>query len=507
MTPDTEAALEHCPHLPTMPGIATRIIDMGRDPEVDIADLAALLVKDPALASRILRVSNSPLYGQRRRSDNIRQAVMVLGLNTTMTLALSFSLADALRGRGDGRAMRLVWRRALIAATACRILGEEIGHPGKEEFFLAGLLQDIGILALEVAVPELYEPLVTEADTHDALVALESVHLQSGHCAVGAWLMERWGLPRYLVNTVLGSHDPETDAIPDEDRELARCVALSGRIADLFLHDSDRAESSARLADAASVWLGLGGDAVAAVIDRVGEGLPEAARLFDTRLPSARVAAGVIEEAREMLMMRNLQLLQETSEQRRRFHELERTAKHWEEVANHDPLTGVYNRRYFDERMAHEFALATESGWPLSIGFVDLDQFKSVNDHHGHQVGDQVLVGVAELMAARLRQRDLVVRYGGEEFLVLLPGTTLSDAMAVCERLRSAVAAVAHQDGEGRPFHITTSIGVAAHMDAGRCYPSVDVFIGAADQALNLAKAHGRDRVRPSPDTPTTNRP
>src|SRR5690606_21500073 len=113
MTPEIREALPYCPNLPRPPGIAMRIVELGRDPNVDLTALSRLLARDPALASRVLRASNSALYAQRRRSDNLRQALVVIGLNATMTLALSFSLAETITDQPATRNVnRLVWRRA-----------------------------------------------------------------------------------------------------------------------------------------------------------------------------------------------------------------------------------------------------------------------------------------------------------------------------------------------------------------------------------------------------------
>lgn len=501
MSPQIRQALEHCPHLPTMPAIATQVLEMGRDPEVDIGKLAAVITRDPALATRILRISNSPLYGQRRRSNNIRQAVLVLGLNTTMTLALSFSLADTMRAGPDaGDALRLTWRRALLAALACQVLGRRLNMPGLEELFLAGLLQDVGVLALEAALSDDYATLVAEAGTHDRLLCLERERLDTDHGSVGAWMMERWGLPGYLVHVAQGSHDPEHARLPAGTREVVLCVAVAGRLADFFLHEGHRQDdASGELAQAAGDWLGLGGEDLATVMDGMAAELPEIERLFETSLLPARVAAGVLDEARDLLVMRNLQLVQQATEQQRRHQELQETAQHWEEMASRDALTGVFNRRFFDQRLDSEFTLATQNGWPLTVGFADLDDFKSVNDIHGHLTGDQALCEVARILTEQLRCRDLIVRYGGEEFLVLLPGTALEPAMGVFERLRRAVAAHDLRTEDGTQLRLTISIGVASHMDEGRRYETVDRFIGDADAALNRAKRGGRNRIEGAP--------
>lgn len=496
MNPDIQEALQYCPTLPTPPSIAMRIVEMGRDPDVNIGELAGLLARDPALASRVLRVSNSPMYAQRRRSDNLRQAVMVLGLNATMTLALSFSLGESLRAEKSApRPLGYIWQRALISAMASRALGERLGLSGLEDHFLAGLLQDLGALALQAALPEQYDPLLARAIDHDSLLGLERAELNTDHGEAGAWLMRHWGLPDYLPVTAVACHEPEQADVAAAIRPIVNCVAVGGRIADLLLGD-DRVRQTETVAVGAARWLGMERHSLDGVLEDVAAGVPQAEKLFDTKLISARKAAGVIDEARELLMARNLQLIQQAAEQQRKRFELELATEELRESAGRDALTGVLNRRDFDERLEREFTLSSEHQWPLSVGFLDLDHFKPVNDRHGHQIGDTVLAAVAATLTAELRDRDIIVRYGGEEFVILLPGTGIEAAGRVFERLRQAVQAQVHEGENGETFGITASIGVASHNDNGQQSADASHLLRAADRALYDAKRMGRNRVQ-----------
>src|ERR1700721_4421364 len=135
-----------------------------------MAKVAKALSMDSALSTKILRIANSPLYAQRRKSENLRQALVVLGLNATLTLALSFSLVKTLRaGKVNGIDYPLYWRRALVAATAARALADALRQPMAEEIFLAALLQDVGILALDQALPDLYRGADLDQGDHGGL--------------------------------------------------------------------------------------------------------------------------------------------------------------------------------------------------------------------------------------------------------------------------------------------------------------------------------------------------
>ena len=172
-----------------------------------------------------------------------------------------------------------------------------------------------------------------------------------------------------------------------------------------------------------------------------------------------------------------------------------------EESATLDPLTGLWNRRVFAERLDEEFARTARYGGHLAMLMVDLDGFKGVNDRHGHLVGDAVLVAVADVMRVTLRTTDLPVRYGGDEFALLLPQTGKTEAFAVAEKLRLLLeeAAIPVDGGVGgrRTVGIRASIGVAAAS------PSITEpvqLVEAADKALYRAKGNGRNQVRLAPD-------
>lgn len=152
-----------------------------------------------------------------------------------------------------------------------------------------------------------------------------------------------------------------------------------------------------------------------------------------------------------------------------------------------DDLTGTYNRRKLEEVLQKEMDRSARSGNPLTMLMTDIDHFKSVNDTYGHDVGDAVLVALAALLGQRLRETDTLIRFGGEEFIILIPGVTIARAMIIAERLRQAIEDYSFET-VGR---ITVSIGVAEHIPND----NRDSFIKRADEKLYEAKQKGRNRV------------
>lgn len=161
-------------------------------------------------------------------------------------------------------------------------------------------------------------------------------------------------------------------------------------------------------------------------------------------------------------------------------------------IAALDPLTGCYNRRFGLTRLREEFVRAQRTEGPMAAVVFDIDHFKSVNDTYGHLVGDRVLSHVAQQARLRLREGDVLMRYGGEEFVAVLPGASVSDAAAIAERMRRAVEESMTADGE-RQVRVTISLGVAARPECN--VESETDLLGLADSALYRAKQGGRNRV------------
>jgi diguanylate cyclase (GGDEF)-like protein len=158
--------------------------------------------------------------------------------------------------------------------------------------------------------------------------------------------------------------------------------------------------------------------------------------------------------------------------------------------ATHDFLTGVFNRRAVRDRLMQEISRAGREHGNLSIGMFDIDHFKSINDTFGHQAGDEALVALTRLIQGGLREYDCVGRYGGEEFLVIAPGSIGSKKEGLYERLRARIAGAEIATNAGA-ISLTVSIGAAP----GTGQSAVDALLAAADAALYQAKAGGRNRV------------
>ncbi|MCC7329456.1 MAG: GGDEF domain-containing protein [Gammaproteobacteria bacterium] len=496
MSPIPEKMLQRlktCTSFPTPPAVAMQVIALAQDPEIDLARVADTVSGDPAIAAKVMRIANSAMYARRRQSTNLRQALIVLGLNATLTLALSFTLVSALRkDASKGFDFTAYWKRAILAATWGKLLATEFGRRDAEEVFLAALLQDIGMLALDKLAPDTYAGISPFRLEHGRVSQHEQSCVETDHRSVGAWLLKNWNMPAPILRGVQHSHDPTAGGVEPEHREFVRCVALSGELADVWLTDPSETGIH-RIGQQVHRHLGILSNRLSELFMAIGEQIPVAEGLFDMDILPAGQLQDITEQAREVLMVRNLYTISNHEDLERQQSKLKAENSVLRVESERDGLTGVLNRRAFEEAMEREFAMATKNNWPLSVVFVDLDHFKGINDTHGHQSGDAMLRAVAGLLTGTLRDTDVVARYGGDEFVLLLPGLDTTQVEAVAERLVQRARTTRVEGNAGRSFAITLSLGIATR-DSASGFATSQELLAAADRALYHSKHSGRDR-------------
>ena len=500
---DFENRLKAQVDFPSPSRVATDIIALARDPDIEMAKVAQAIGRDPAMTAKILRIANSAFYAQRRPSTNLRQALVIIGLNAALTLALSFSLVSSMRAlRPVGIDYPGFWRRALLAATAARAFGEaaKVGHV--EDIFLAGLLQDMAVLALDRASRDFYSKLKQPA-THADWVAYEIQALGKDHAAYTAMLLKAWNLPDRIASAVAHSHTPQQLAAEADDGKYARCVALGSDLAEAVFAP-DRAATLAALALRAQTLLQMDNERFTEVVTHILELIPETEALYETSIINGEDAENLLAEARELLAVRNLHALQEVSALQATTSVLLTRTEEAEDSSRRDQLTGALNRPWLDRLLEREFTQAVVFGRDLSIAHVDIDHFKNINERFGTEVGDRVLRSCAQILLSCVRGSDLVARFSGEEFLVVLPGADPDIARQVAQRMLETVSAANHDAASG-VVNVTVSIGLATYTTRRR-FPSTLGLLEAADHALYAAKLCGRNRFEYFEDVHATGR-
>lgn len=483
------------PRLPTIPGVASQVLELTSRDEVDLPAVADVIVHDQALTSKILRTVNAPFYGLSSRCVSIQQALAYLGINTVKTLVLGFTLIDEFNdddGPGNGFDYRAYWTRALYTAAAARYLATRTSIEHAEHAFVAGVMQDLGMLVMYRTYGADYlETLDRCADDHLSLAEHEQPAFDLDHAQAGAAITSTWNLPDALVDAIGYHHD--ADAAPAEHSELVRVAALGGWSAQALLgRDTDRAIEL--LAANCHQWFGMSTEATQELLPAIAEHAQHLADLLHINTTCAGEIDALLSRAEEQLLAHQLQM-------HLRADELEHSNEVLAHQALTDPLTGVGNRKQFDQQLASHFKTARSSQQPLALILVDIDHFKKINDTHGHQVGDAVLVDLAGWLTGQIDTRGQVCRCGGEEFAVILPGMGRVEATRVAEQLRNHVERqrtdVTEVDASIGELSITLSVGVAAlEKGLASVLTRPEHLVRITDKALYAAKYAGRNCVR-----------
>ncbi|MDH3769536.1 MAG: GGDEF domain-containing protein [Nitrospirota bacterium] len=495
MNSTLQEKLQSCPNLPSPPTIAVQILQLANEPEIDLKNLTKMLSCDPALACKILKMANSPIYAYSRKVDNLHQAVMILGLNAVIALSLSFSLTKALINRGGiGLDYSLFWKRALLAGAASRVLGQACGLRDLEALYLASLLQDIGMLALDQLYPDLYTIDSQAQASHGNVILREREMLQTYHAEVGSWLLEQWGFPSQFCLAAAHSDDPWPSADPDEQTRFINCVALSGKIAEIFVRNSsDEFMHTVNQ----QIRKGLPVDnnfELIQVLEDIQGLIPEIEDLFDVKIQTWDYPDAIVEQARETLLRRSLDSIKKVEELQACTTTMECEFEQFKEKHKLDGLTGALNRIYLDECLQFTFQRAITKQETLTIAFCDLDKFKKVNDTYGHQTGDAILQAAGTALTSTLRATDTVGRYGGDEFIIILPKASGVIAKRICERIVKLFKGSKIDHMKDDNWEVTMSFGIATHSPDTPCTNVTDL-LEKADKALYYVKSQGGNKI------------
>jgi two-component system, cell cycle response regulator len=478
--------IRQCPNLPSLPSVAVQVLDLAGKANVDIAEIARVISKDPALSTKILRTVNSSFYGRSQHVGTISHALVIMGLQSVKTLVLGFSLVSNLsKSKSKGFKHLQYWRRSIYAATSARTFATKLQLVQQEEAFLAALLQDIGMLVLDQVLGPRYSEICEQASTHAELIEVEQDELGMTHAEVGAILAEQWKLPPLLVTPIAGSHFAEGVTDPAL-KVLTQLVQLSGWCADVFVEETAAAAISQVRNFCASTF-----KITEAVCDQwlqeIAAKTKEVASLFEINLGTAADFETILKKANEALVEITLQSQMQATQ-------LQEQNQVLKKQATTDGLTGMNNRATFDEFLAIHFEAARNEGRPLTLLMMDVDKFKSINDRFGHQAGDHVLAAIGKLLRSAARAQDLAARYGGEEMALILPGASRAVGTSIADTIRRAVAAQPIVHGKEK-IAVTISIGVATYEPNGSLREASQL-IKAADMAVYAAKHGGRNCVK-----------
>ena len=441
---------------------ATRIVQTAVRPDVQLADLARLAARDPAFAIKVLAMVNSAAFGRGHRVTDLHQASSLLGIRGLRNLALGLIVSDMVPTGADGEVLFAI---SLRRAAAARLIAEAMGEKVADDAFTAGLFLEVALLshartdlpaaARLARMPAAHRPVVERAFGHG-----------EEHPAAGAKLAAELGLPESVVEAIRHHHDREAP------QDLIQKIAWAAEHAAAAWEGGDtraiQVEAGAALSSA-----GLSATAIEGLMTRLPELVMSMAAALDREVVEQVALDQLVADAHSQLvemnngyaaLVRRLETL--LAEKDALAAELRRANADLANLAATDALTGLPNKRCLAQALARELALADRNRTKLALLVLDIDHFKKVNDTHGHQMGDRVLVLIGEILRAVVRASDTPARYGGEEFVVLLPGTNEAGALSVAERIRASLEASAIPAPTG-PIRVTASIGLSVITGPG----------------------------------------
>ena len=480
------SALLQCKRLPTLPAVALNILDISRGAEATLSDYASAIEHDPALTARIMSVANSVHYLRAAQPPHTCfDATQRIGLDVTLATVLNFCLFENDHG---ARGRLPFWQRSITAAVAASYLAQQLCPHQSGSVFTTALLQDIGILALQTAYPGDAERLYgIENTSHQHIMQVEKRYFGCHHALVGAWLLAKWGAHDSLIHAIQHSHD----GLDTEDN-AALCLRISGAIADAWLsaNPADALAGVMRQLNAltpSSEW------AMSGLLAHLQQTLPPLMETLGLGMPVTVDSVALLKEAQQRLFEHTLSLSARLDAQQKARETLLNDYAELQQRSRLDPLTQLANRAWLEEQLRERFRLCLTTERTMSVVFIDLDHFKVLNDRYGHQAGDQVLAHFGRMLASLIRVGDLAGRYGGEEFLVILPDEDAEGARRFAERItrRLQERPMARVDQE--PLYVSVSIGVACLTDGG--FGDERELIDAADQSMYFTKRSGRGGV------------
>ncbi|OQZ00451.1 MAG: hypothetical protein B6D35_06585 [Candidatus Brocadia sp. UTAMX2] len=488
--------------LPTLPAVACKLISISSQEEIGMKEIANLVSKDASLSAKVLKIANSALYNFPVKISNVHQAASRIGLNAIRSLVLSFSfLSIKAKNAGNTFNYEMFWEKSLANAVAAKLVMAEVSKSDGEEIFISGLLQNIGELIMAGCFPKQYAQVLQETlGSENDPAGTEEQIIGADHAYIGYEIAKKWGFPQELLIPILYHHSPQNYKDDDSKLRLAvNVVHLSGIVANI-LYSTNPQKYHQMFLDVSKATFDFNDTIVSRIMDNVVTEINETAGLFGLHVKNHKPIEEILQEANASLSSINLTYdqmnreLNDTKIQLQRLtKELEEKNKHLENLVQLDSLTEVYNQGCFQKMLENQISLAVRKNSSLSLIMIDVDYFKSINDNYGHLVGDAILKEFCALMRKSFLDHDMIFRYGGEEFAIILAGMAERDARIVAERLRESIANhtfIVHNN----KHNVTASFGVADIMPALDGLTKKDL-IASADAALLESKKTGRNRV------------
>lgn len=478
--------------LPSSPALASRILTLAENPDTSIEEFAKVLQMDGALAARLLKMANAACMALVTPATTIQRAVTVLGLGRVRTVALGFQLVGHLNKLGGTQFdIKAYWRQSLLRACVGREIANTVMTPLAEEAFLVGLLCDGGILLLVQLLGSEYASLYENGDLSPSdFYEAEKQRFPYNHVdAIGA-MAEEWNLPDSIRKPLAWHHRP-TQLKPGAD-DGDRLCALGYLIGSLcFTGDKNAQQTGDDLLTYAQEQFGLTSDNLRQCLAAAGETYKHSSELLGDSLPDDLDIADLLGEANRQLMAAAGDAENKVQHVEAQRDQIKTALGEYRERAARDPLTGLLNRGALSDITATHMAQARDRDEAISCFFLDVDNFKKLNDEYSHQTGDLVLKAVALAVPNAAINAGSVGRYGGEEIVMIIPGLNVDESAARARKIVELVRSIDFAKlGLKKP--VTCSVGgVWGKPDQ---FESAEALFAAADEQMYVAKKSGKDR-------------
>lgn len=478
--------------LPSPPGVVVRLLEIYNEPDVDIDEFSEIIGADPALTAKLIEYANSPVFARQREVSTIKNAIVLVGMRAVKILALSFSLVKIVPSERHGFDFDQFWSQSLATAAISRTIGSRAGGTGDQEFLL-GLIVRIGKIGLVQSHPGVYQEMLQRSiETGESIYEMEQAQWSVNHIGVSAAMLQAWNFPLSMVESVatfgerLASDNWDEESFSDGSvaRQM-RVLHLAGKICNMIFNPNLHEEEVDSTRQMAEDWFGVEKESFGELFDSATEAWTEFARLLNFSSTEAQNFDELENRARKGISMLSMGLHAESLA----MHEENVELQH---KATIDSLTGLKNRRAFFDEASGERQRAVRARSPFLLMMVDIDHFKKVNDTWGHAVGDQALSMVAAALLSNARKYDSVYRFGGEEFVIVVPECDRDSAESVAQRYRKSIETIVLETDKGS-LSLTASIGVSIH-DVDNPQP-IESLLESADQMLYRAKDLGRNQV------------
>ena len=474
--------------LPTLPEVAQQLIQLANQPDPDVAEVVRLIKSDPATCCKILKTVNSALFAFRPRIQTIEQAIPKLGMSLIRTLILNFHLAS-MKSK-DVCCRSLIqdhWKCSITQAVIAEGIAQSVGED-EHFFFMAGMLQDIGVLAMITEFPKECRKNVYNKVRFPDVISAESTFFGFNHVDVTAKILQRWNMGDRLIRLVKNHHGKDDSQVNKQAAILQSATKGAEIIANASQGPAPDSSEFRQYIEFIASQFDISpqqtGELMFDVVDRTNE----ISATYSIDIGEPLCTETLIKNANEILHEIALKCQVDQIGRTPTSRTPRATCNPEDNELYVDCMTGLLNRRFLNEVLKQKIEDWIESNEPVAIIFLDADNFKPINDLHGHAAGDAAIVHIGNWISKNTRGDDHVVRLGGDEFIVVLQAD-FETVKHIVNRIIDDVPDVKLENGNS--LSISLSAGCAVSPCSNDKILDVDDMIEFADQLMYQAKQDG----------------